>query len=189
VLAPADPMEVRATLRAALRHDGPAYIRMGKKGEPNIHREVPSVEIGRSLIVREGVDVCLLAVGVLLPMALEAAEALAQRGISARVVSVISVKPLDRTLLKETLARFPVVVTIEEHSLIGGFGGAVAEWSIDNGPFAARLVRMGTADRFLHEAGETDHARAANGLSTAHIVERVTKAMPPRQTKKAIGLS
>jgi transketolase len=101
---------------------------------------------------------------------------------------VISVKPLDKGVLKDALTRFPVVATIEEHSLIGGFGGAVAEWSVDNGPFAARLLRMGTADAFPHEAGETDHAREANGLSVAHIVERISKALPPLQTKKAVGL-
>lgn len=188
VLAPADPHEVRGVLRAALAHVGPSYLRIGKKGEPNVHREVPKIEIGRSLVVRDGVDVCLLAVGVMLPVALEAAEALAQRGISARVVSVVSVKPLDEGVLKDALTRFPVVATIEEHSLIGGFGGAVAEWSVDNGPFAARLLRMGTADAFPHEAGETDHARAANGLSVAHIAERIIKALPTLQTKKAVGL-
>ncbi len=187
VLAPADPLEVRGALRAALAHGGPSYLRIGKKGEPNVHRAVPEIEIGRSLVVRDGVDVCLLALGVMVPIAMEAADALAQRGISARVVSAISVKPLDKGLLKESLARFPLVVTIEEHSLIGGYGGAVAEWSVDNGPFAARLLRMGTADAFPHEAGETEHARAANGLSAAHIAERVIRTLPPRQAKKAVG--
>lgn len=188
VLAPADPHEVRGALRAALAHGGPSYLRIGKKGEPNVHREVPKIEIGRSLVVRDGVDACLLAVGVMLPIALEAAEVLAQRGFSARVVSVVSVKPLDKGVLKDALARFPVVATIEEHSLIGGFGGAVAEWSVDNGPFAARLLRMGTADEFPHEAGETDHAREVNGLTAAHIAERVIRALPPLQAKKAVGL-
>ena len=188
VLAPADPLEVRGALRAALKHAGPSYIRMGKKGEPNIHREVPPVEIGHSLVVRDGVDVCLLAVGVMLPDALAAAESLAKRGVSARVVSVVSVKPLDESLLKESFARFPVVVSIEEHSLIGGYGAALAEWSVDNGPFAARLLRMGTADRFPHEAGETAHARALNGLTAEKIVERVIKALPPRRVAgKAVG--
>lgn len=187
VLAPADPHEVRGAVRAALRHDGPSYIRIGKKGEPNVHREVPPVEIGRSLVVRDGVDLCLLAVGVMLPAAMEAAEALARRGISARVVSVVSVKPLDETLLKETFARFPLVVSIEEHSLIGGYGAALAEWSVDHGPTAARLLRMGTADKFPHEAGETEHARAMNGLTAPQIVERVVKALPPRRVGKAVG--
>jgi transketolase len=188
VLAPADPFEVRGAVRAALRHSGPSYIRMGKKGEPNVHRDVPPVEVGRSLTVRDGVDVCLLAVGVMLPDAMEAAEALAKRGVSARVVSVVSVKPLDEILMKESFARFPLVVSIEEHSLIGGYGAALAEWSIDNGPYVARLLRMGTADRFPHEAGETEHARALNGLTAAAIVERVMKALPPRRAAgKAVG--
>jgi transketolase len=187
VLAPADPLEVRGVLRAALRHSGPSYIRMGKKGEPNIHREVPTVEIGRSLVVRDGVDVCLLAVGVMLSVALEAAEGLAKRGITAHVVSVVSVKPLDEVLLRDVFARFPLVLSIEEHSLIGGFGAALAEWAADHGPVAARLLRMGTKDRFPHEAGETEHARERDGLTAHHMIERITQALPRRQAGKAVG--
>jgi transketolase len=187
VLAPADPLEVRGVLRAALRHSGPSYIRMGKKGEPNVHREVPRIEIGRSLVVRDGVDVCLLAVGVMLPAALEAAEGLARHGISARVVSVVSVKPLDETLLRDAFARFPLIVSIEEHSLIGGFGAALAEWSVDHGPVAARLLRFGTKDHFPHEAGETEHARELNGLTASHMIERIAQVLPRRHADKAVG--
>ena len=187
VLAPADPLEVRGVLRAALRHSGPSYIRMGKKGEPNIHRDVPDIGIGRGVTLREGVDVCLLAVGVMLPTVLEAAEALAKHGITARVVSVVSVKPLDEALLRDVFARFPVVASIEEHSLIGGFGAALAEWIVDHGPVAARLLRFGTRDRFPHEAGETEHARERDGLTAHTIVERITQALPRRQSGKAVG--
>lgn len=189
VLAPADPLEVRGVLRAALRHSGPSYIRMGKKGEPNVHREVPDIEIGRSVVVRDGVDVCLLAVGVMLPTVLEAAEALARRGITARVVSVVSVKPLDEALLRDAFARFPLVASIEEHSLIGGFGAALAEWIVDHGPVTARLLRFGTKDRFPHEAGETEYARERDGLTAHNIVERITQALPRRESGKAVGAS
>jgi transketolase len=189
VLAPADPLEVRGVLRAALRHSGPSYIRMGKKGEPNVHREVPDIEIGRSVVVRDGVDVCLLAVGVMLPTVLEAAEALARRGITARVVSVVSVKPLDNSLLRDAFARFPLVASVEEHSLIGGFGAALAEWIVDHGPVTARLLRFGTKDRFPHEAGETEYARERDGLTAHNIVERITQALPRRESGKAVGAS
>jgi transketolase len=189
VLAPADPLEVRGVLRAALRHSGPSYIRMGKKGEPVLHREVPNIEIGRGVTVRDGVDVCLLSVGVMLPVVLEAAEGLAKRGITARVVSVVSVKPLDEALLRDVFARFPLVASIEEHSLIGGFGAALAEWMADHGPLAARLLRFGTRDRFQHEAGETEHARARDGLTASGIVERITQALPRSTDSKAVEAS
>jgi transketolase len=189
VLAPADPLEVRGELRAALRHSGPSYIRMGKKGEPVLHREVPNIEIGRGVTVRDGVDVCLLSVGVMLPVVLEAAEGLAKRGITARVVSVVSVKPLDEALLRDVFARFPLVASIEEHSLIGGFGAALAEWMADHGPLAARLLRFGTRDRFQHEAGETEHARARDGLTASGIVERITQALPRSTDSKAVEAS
>lgn len=189
VLAPADPLEVRGVLRAALRHSGPSYIRMGKKGEPNVHRAVPNIEIGRGVVVRDGVDVCLLAVGVMLPTVLEAAEALAKCGITARVVSVISIKPLDEALLREVFARFPLVASIEEHSLIGGFGAALAEWAADHGPMHAKLLRFGTKDRFPHEAGETEYARERDGLSAHAIIERITQALPRSTAGKAVGAS
>jgi transketolase len=143
VLAPADPLEVRGVLRAALRHSGPSYIRMGKKGEPVLHREV----------------------------------------------SVVSVKPLDEALLRDVFARFPLVASIEEHSLIGGFGAALAEWMADHGPLAARLLRFGTRDRFQHEAGETEHARARDGLTASGIVERITQALPRSTDSKAVEAS
>jgi transketolase len=189
VLAPADPLEVRGVLRAALRHSGPSYIRMGKKGEPVLHREVPNIEIGRGVTVRDGVDVCLLSVGVMLPVVLEAAEGLAKRGITARVVSVVSVKPLDEALLRDVFQCFPLVASIEEHSLIGGFGAALAEWTADHGPVPARLLRFGTKDRFPHEAGETEHARERDGLTAHNIVERITQALPRSITGKAVGAS
>jgi transketolase len=189
VLAPADPLEVRGVLRAALRHSGPSYIRMGKKGEPNVHREVPDIGIGRGVVVRDGVDVCLLSVGVMLPMVLEAADTLAKRGITARVASVVSVKPLDEALLRDVFQCFPLVASIEEHSLIGGFGAALAEWTADHGPVPARLLRFGTKDRFPHEAGETEHARERDGLTAHNIVERITQALPRSITGKAVGAS
>ena len=108
---------------------------------------------------------------------------------TARVVSVISVKPLDDALLRDAFARFPLVASVEEHSLIGGFGAALAEWSVDHGPVAARLLRFGTKDRFPHEAGETEHARERDGLTAHNIIERITQALPRRDAGRAAGAS
>ncbi len=178
VVCPADAWEVRGALRAALRQDGPVYIRMGKKGEPVIHSEVPaSFEIGRAITIEDGADVCLLSTGNMLPEAIEAAHALREKGITARVVSFHTVKPLDEACLSEAFARFKLVVTIEEHSLIGGFGSAVAEWVIDNGVRTAPLLRIGTPDRFFKKSGEQEYAREELGLTGHQIADRVARAL------------
>lgn len=189
VLAPGDPLEVRACLRAALRHDGPVYMRIGKKGEPTVHADVPSINVGSSLTLRDGSDVCLLAVGVLLPMALQVADELAGDGISARVVSVVSVKPVDTGLLRDAFSSFPFVVTVEEHGLMGGFGSVVAEWLADNGPQNARLIRFGTADTFIHESGGTAYARQSMGLSQEKISSTIRDNLRQNSVSPTLALS
>ena len=175
VLCPADAWEVRLALRAALELPGPAYIRLGKKGEPSVHAQEPAFELGRGIVLREGADVCLLGTGNLVPLALDSSAALERQGLSCRVVSLHTVKPLDELLLAEAFARFRVVVTIEEHSLQGGLGGAVAEWLSDRPPQHARLLRAGTGDEFLHEACDQETARAHFGLTPAAITARVVQ--------------
>lgn len=173
VVAPGDALEVRQAVRAAGREPGPVYLRIGKKGEPRVHATPPDLVIGRGLEVRSGRDACVISTGNTLPLAVEAATRLADEGIATRVVSMHTVKPIDEELLADAFARHEVVVTVEEHSRIGGLGGAVAEWLSDQPPQAARLVRIGTPDRFLHEAGEQAHARQQMGVTLEAIVGAV----------------
>ena len=102
VLCPADAMEVGPTMEAAVALPGPAYIRLGKKGEPTIHETPPTIEIGRGIVMRDGTDVCLLGMGTMTATALEAAKRLMAHGLSARVVSMHTVKPLDTDLLRKS---------------------------------------------------------------------------------------
>ena len=176
VVCPADPVETGLALRAALNHNGPVYLRLGKKGEPVVHKTPPEFVIGRGIVVREGTDVCLLSTGTVLPEVVGAAETLDGKGVSARVVSFHTVKPLDAALLADAFARFKIVATIEEHSLIGGLGSAVAEWLADHPAQRAKLCRFGTPDAFMHEAGEQEFAREKFGLTPAHIAEKVLQA-------------
>jgi len=170
VVAPGDAFEVRGAMRAALRQDGPVYIRMGKKGEPLVHAAVPEgFALGRALPLRHGADVALLSTGNMLPEALHACDWLAERGISASVFSFHTVKPLDQAVLAEAFRSCRLVVTIEEHSLIGGFGGAVAEWAMDYRAPAGSLLRIGTPDTFFKQSGEQEHAREVLGL-TGHQI-------------------
>ena len=173
VVCPGDALEVRQALRAAIGHDGPLYIRLGKKGEPVVHKRDPEFVIGKGITLREGSDVCLLSTGNLLPTAMRAAEELGLRGVSAQVVSCHTVKPLDEALLARAFSKFTVVATLEEHSRLGGFGGSVAEWLADRPPVKARLCRIGTADEFLHEAGGQAYAREYFGLTPETIAEKV----------------
>jgi transketolase len=176
VVCPGDPMEVRPALRAALAWDGPVYLRLGKKGEPVVHRSEPALAIGRSICVRKGTDVALLAVGTMLPVVSEAAERLAAAAISARVESFHTVKPLDQALLAEVFERYALVVSIEEHSRVGGAGGAVAEWLAARATTRGRLLTIGTEDAFFHEAGSQDHARRKLGLTAESIATAVGRA-------------
>lgn len=189
VFAPGDPWEVRACLRAALKHRGPVYMRIGKKGEPAVHQCTPEVSVGRSITLREGENVTLLAVGVMVPTALAVADELVAHGVSARVVSVVSVKPLDEKLLGHVFDRSRLVATIEEHSVIGGFGAAVSEWLVDRGMIGVPLVRFGTADAFIHESGDTRYARERMGLDGAHISRTLLERLKEKSQRPDIVAS
>ena len=179
ILAPADEHEVRACLAAALTHPDPVYIRIGKKGEPVVHKATPAFAFGQSITLRAGHDVALLVAGTLAPIALAAADLLAARGISARVESCPCVKPLPVGTLREVFAASRVVATLEEHSTWGGFGGAVSEWFTDQFPAPrARLLRLGTTpDEFLHVTAEQDEAREHYGLTAEHIAAQIAAAV------------
>src|SRR5579863_2666496 len=150
VICPADAWEVRAAMRAALQQDKPVYMRIGKRGEPKVHADMPDdFRIGKALTIAEGSDVCLLSTGTMLPDVIEAAHLLKTKGVTAQVVSFHTVKPLDEDCLATAMARFRLVATIEEHSLIGGFGAAVAEWMVDHAVAPRAFLRFGTPDAFF----------------------------------------
>jgi len=181
VIAPGDAWEVRAALRAVMRQDRPAYIRMGKKGEPVVHQgPVESFEIGKALTIVDGDDVCLLSTGNMLPEAVEAGRQLGEKGVSARVMSFHTVKPLDEGFLAEAFRTYRRVVTIEEHSLIGGLGSAVAEWAVDNAVDTRPLMRVGTPDKFFKKSGEQEFAREQLGLAAHQIANRVLQSLEKR---------
>ncbi len=178
VICPGDAFEVRAALRAAMQQDHPVYIRMGKKGEPVVHAgSIENFQIGKAITVSGGTDVCLLSTGNMLPEAIEAARKLKEQGISAQVVSFHTVKPLDQACLKDAFGRFKLVATIEEHSLIGGFGAAVSEWLADTRTGNQNFMRFGTPDAFFKQSGEQEYAREALGLTGHQIAEKIIHAL------------
>jgi transketolase len=176
VIAPADAMEVRGALKAALNYPHPVYIRIGKKGEPVVHKTEPEFIIGKALPIRDGTDVCFLSAGTMLPAVLQAAEILGRDGISAKVVSFPCIKPLDEALLAAVFAKFKWVATVEEHSVLGGLGGSVAEW-LAGARAPGRLLRFGTRDEFLHDTCGQEEARAHFGLTAEAMAQRIKSEM------------
>ena len=127
VMCPADYIEAKACVRAAAEHDGPVYIRFGRSPVPVVFPEDYKFEIGKGNVLREGKDVSILTNGLCVASSLEAAEMLAKDGIDAEVINICTVKPLDEELVVKTAVKTGKVVTVEEHSIIGGLGSAVAE--------------------------------------------------------------
>jgi transketolase len=187
VVCPADAMEVRGAMHAAFASKSPTYIRIGKKGEPVFHDSPPDFRIGKSITLRTGTDAAILSTGNAMPLAVVAAERLQQQNVSVRVESFHTVKPLDEATLREVFTKYKAVVTLEEHSIIGGLGGAVAEWLADNARSLgthAPLLRHGTADRFHHEAGSQEFARGSLGLSVESIVASVSASLATNGSKR-----
>jgi transketolase len=174
VLAPGDAMELRSLLRLCLTLNGPIYMRIGKTGEPMIHPQPPTLTIGKGLVVKEGKDLCIFTTGNMLSIALETAETLAKEGMKPQVVSMHTVKPLDRELLSALSEKFSHWVTLEEHSLIGGLGSAIAEWIVDSGS-KPWLTRFGTPDRFPHPIGSQKYLRAQYGLDAKTIAQNILR--------------
>jgi transketolase len=178
VICPGDAHEVRAALRASMQQDRPVYIRMGKKGEPVVHAgPISDFAIGKAITVQDGSDVCLLSTGNMLPEAVEAGHKLKEHGISAEVVSFHTVKPLDEECLRKAFATFRLVATLEEHSLIGGFGAAVSEWLTDTEMQPKKFLRFGTPDAFFKKSGEQEYAREVLGLTGHQIAEKILHAL------------
>jgi transketolase len=176
VICPADAAEVRQAVAAVAGLRGPAYIRLGKKGEPAVHLDPPPFTIGKGIIVCEGADVCFLGLGNMVSVAMDAADVLRAQGTSARVVSMHTVKPLDEELLDRVFLDFPIVAVVEEHSRIGGLGGAVAEWLAAGQRDAKGLLLFATPDAFLGEAGSQQYYRERLGLTAESIAGRILEA-------------
>jgi transketolase len=175
VLAPCDPRDAEAATEAALALDGPVYLRLGKNGEPALLSEGTSFAIGRAIAVRDGADITIASTGPILAEALAAAERLADQGIDAAVLHFGTVKPLDAGAVLGALERTGTILTLEEHSVVGGFGGAVAEVAAEAG--IGRVLRAGFPDTFIHEVGSREHLLAHYGLDAAGVAARAAAAV------------
>ncbi len=183
VLVPADGNEMREMIRAIVKIPGPFYVRGSRVKFPFIMGDDYRFELGKGIILREGSDVTLIGTGLMVSKCLEAAEKLHQEGISARVVNISTVKPLDEELLVSCAAKTSGIVTVEEHSIIGGLGSAVAEILSEKCP--TFVQRVGLRDVF-GMSGDADNLLEHFGLTPSSIVAAAKTVLgAPKSTKSA----
>ena len=175
IINPADDIEARAAVFAAAEYEGPVYMRFGRLAVPRIFDESYKFELGKAVTLREGTDVTIIATGLMVNEAIEAAKALADEGISAEVINIHTIKPLDKEAVIRSAAKTGAVVTAEEHSIIGGLGGAVAEALCESGK-PVPVVRLGVNDVF-GRSGPAVELLHIYGLDAQNIVAKAKQAI------------
>ena len=175
VVNPADDTEARAAVEAAIKFNGPMYLRFGRLAVPVIYdRATYKFELGKGVAMTEGNDVTIVATGIMVDMALQAANELANRGIKARVINIHTIKPIDREIILKAAAETGAIVTAEEHSIIGGLGSAVAEVVCEGCPVP--VVRVGVEDQYGH-SGKVPPLLEMYGLTVGNIVAKAEAAI------------
>jgi len=187
VVCPADAPEMTRVIEATLDYPNPVYVRFGKGGDTVISSPHHGFALGKAIAMRPGSDVVLISTGVMTSRALAAADALMQAGVEASVVHVHTVKPLDEPALCAAAARCGLVVTVEEHSRIGGLGSAVSDALADAGITTPQL-RLAFPDAFVGTYGSQDSVLQAVGLQAPQIAQRVQEALDVRVTPP-VGLA
>ena len=171
VICPSDDVEAKAAVKAAYEHDGPVYLRFGRLAVPVINdRPDYTFELGKGVVLREGKDLTIIATGLPVYNCLEAAEKLAEDGIDAKVINIHTIKPLDEELVVAAAKETGKVVTVEEHSVIGGLGSAVCDVLSEQAP--AKVLKIGINDVF-GESGPAAELLVKYGLDTESIYEKI----------------
>lgn len=176
ILCPADQFEMEALFPQILQLDSPLYFRIGKKNEPRCYDEKPLLTIGKFNKIHEGETVALISTGTILPNVIAAGDELNKRGVSCAVISAHTVKPLDKGFLHDAASRYELIVSVEEHSLVGGFGSALCEYFIDAN-LKVNLLRLGLQDVFMDQMHCQETARAKAGLDVKSIVSAVLERL------------
>ncbi len=178
IINPVDATEARAAVEAALLHNGPVYMRFGRFALPVINGADYKFELGKGVTMREGTDVTIIATGLPVHLALTAAEQLAAEGISARVVNIHTIKPLDKEIVLKAAAETGAIVTVEEHSVIGGLGAAVCEAVCEGMPVP--VLRVGVEDKF-GRSGTVPALLEAYGLTPENIAAKAKAALAQKK--------
>ncbi len=168
VLNPSDGVSARKAVEAAVAMEGPVYVRLGRAAVPIVYDEDMDFEIGKGILVKDGTDVTIVATGIMVNEAMQAAEKLEAEGISARIIDIHTIKPIDEEIIVKAAKETKGIVTAEEHSIIGGLGSAVAEVTAKNAPAKIRMI--GIQDRF-GQSGKPDQLMAEYNLTADDIVK------------------
>lgn len=176
VLCPCDGYEMRQAVQALIEYEGPAYMRLGRLAVETVTDAIPDYrfELGKGIELRGGEDVTLIATGMMVQMALKAADILAEEGVSARVIDMHTIKPLDTDIVAKAAAETGAIVVSEEHNILGGLGAAVAEYCAENCPVP--VVRHGVCDEF-GRSGKAPLVLAAYGLTPEVMAQKAHTAM------------
>lgn len=177
VVAPGDPAETEAATRAVAAYAGPCYLRLGRAGEASVHESRFEFEIGKAIQLEDGDDITLISIGGMLGTAKEAAEALKSRGIGARVLSMHTLKPLDEEAVLAAARDTRAILTLEEHSVIGGLGSAVAEVLAESGQERVAFKRLGVSSAFSSVIGSQEFLREHHGLSVQGVVRAAERLL------------
>jgi len=170
VLVPGDVAEMKQAVYAALAYNGPVYVRLSASDSEDVYREEDSFAIGKSTLLREGNDACIITTGAMMAAGVEAADKLLRKGVKARVIQMASVKPLDEERIGQAAKETRVIVTVEEHNILGGLGGAVCE--IVAGTGGAKVKRIGIKDHFC-DVGTAAYLLDQEEITVQAIVENV----------------
>ncbi len=175
IVNPADAVEARAAVKAALEYNGPMYLRFGRLAVPVFNDpEAYKFELGKGICMKDGSDVTIVATGLMVGMAVDAAKMLEEKGISARVINIHTIKPLDKDIILKAAAETGAIVTAEEHNIIGGLGSAVAEAVCEGNPVP--VVRVGVNDSFGH-SGKVPPLLRMYGLTAENIAAKAELAL------------
>lgn len=174
VICPADGISAAKLIEAAAEYEGPVYVRLGRSGIPVLYKEDQVFEMGKGIELAEGTDVTIIATGIMVYEALLARDELAKEGISARVIDIHTIKPIDRDIIIKAATETKAIVTAEEHSIIGGLGGAVSEVVAETVP--TKVLRVGIEDTF-GESGKPAELLIKYELTAEKIVRKVKEAL------------
>ncbi len=173
VMAPADLVEAEECTKALATYRGTAYLRLGRGGEKRIHDHIENFEIGKAIKVRDGKKVAIFSTGAIFEEVNAAYQDLITKGYDPAVYTFPTVKPIDAEIIKECAKKFDIVVTCEEHNIVGGFGSAVAEVIAEMKEKKAYLLRIGLNDEYSIKVGNQSYLRQQYGMDSASIVKKI----------------
>ncbi|MBI2024669.1 MAG: 1-deoxy-D-xylulose-5-phosphate synthase [Candidatus Harrisonbacteria bacterium] len=174
IVCPGDPIEAAAATKAITKTKGPFYFRLNKAGDPIVHKTIPKFRIGEAIQVRPGKDLTIITTGNALPGGAIVSDILSEDGLSVRLISMHTIKPLDEATVKKAAKETKAIFTLEDHNILGGLGSAVAEILAEN-RFGGVFHRFGAKDAFTHIAGPHDFLREHHGLSPKNIARVIRR--------------